>query len=163
MDLYTKYCLVKLIASQSKRKTVQSFWERLFTSFYGTSVSQWEIYVMSMRSCVLTIFWGLFGFRCCFCLILSIYLPYFCLCFFYCTVNPSERLKNTHACIYMGTSARLLLTYRLIADLIVITHRHIHALTSQTLFLDFSGAIAALDDTNLRTFITSYPIKKSLW
>lgn len=61
----------------------------------------------------------------------------------------------------MGTSARLLLTYRLIADLIVITHRHIHALTSQTLFLDFSGAIAALDDTNLRTFITSYPIKKS--
>lgn len=63
----------------------------------------------------------------------------------------------------MGTSARLLLTYRLIADLIVITHRHIHALTSQTLvFLDFSGAIAALDDTNLRTFITSYPIKKSL-
>lgn len=62
----------------------------------------------------------------------------------------------------MGTSARLLLTYRLIADLIVITHRHIHALTSQTLFLDFSGAIAALDDTNLRTFISSYPIKKSL-
>lgn len=100
MDLYTKYRLQKLIASQSKRKTVLSFWERLFTSFYGTPVSQWEIYVMSMRSCVLTIFWGLFGFRCCFCLILSIYLPYFCLCFFYCTVNPSERLKK-HPRVYI--------------------------------------------------------------
>lgn len=163
MDLYTKYRLQKLIASQSKRKTVLSFWERLFTSFYGTSVSQWEIYVMSMRSCVLTIFWGLFGFRCFFCLILSIYLPYFCLCFFYCTVNPSARLKK-HPRVYIhGYICQILLTYRLIADLIVITHRHIHALTSQTLFLDFSGAIAALNDTNLRTFITSYPIKKSLW
>lgn len=52
-----------------------------------------------------------------------------------------------------GYNVTLLCAYRLIADSIVITHRHIHALTSQTLFFGFSGAIVALDGTNLRTFI----------